>query len=113
MTQPDRKDQLVNYPSDYAVCRVLVGNHSPGEFPTIYNAPGGYELVYTCQFCHTEISKFRDRRGFITGQRRYKYPAGYVMAEGGGITPSEKAALFLSQAGLQGEQKIRKGMKAP
>lgn len=99
MPEISRRDQLASMPRGDIVCRVLVGNHTPDGAPKVYNAPGGeYELVFTCQFCGTEVSKFRDRHGFITSRRKYGYRRDgqpYLIQDGGGLTPSEKAALFL------------------
>lgn len=88
-------------PEEYVTCRVLVGNHSPSDVPHIKNAPdGGFLLVSTCRFCGTEIVKKRDRMGFRMGSGiRYGYRSGYLMDEGGPLTKSEKAQLFLRQVG--------------
>lgn len=96
-----RKAQLATLPTNYVTCRVVVGNHSPDSDPRVMSAPGGgYEIVFTCRFCGTEIVKHRDRHGFVTGGRVYKYPDGYLLEEGGAMTASEKARLFVVNAGL-------------
>jgi hypothetical protein len=92
----NRRNQLNNLPPQYVTCRVLVGNHSPRSTPEVFVAPGGgYEVVFTCRFCGTEITKERDFHGFVKASRRYKYEPGYLIEEGGALTSSEKADLFL------------------
>lgn len=118
----NRRNQLAQMPHGDVVCRVLNGHHTPNGEPEVFNAPGGgYEMVFTCIYCGTEISKFRDRHGFLTGRRKYTPRSTedggtpYVMQEGGKLTKEEKARLFLreAQVGRKVTQiKGRRGRKA-
>lgn len=96
-----RSRQLANMPSDQIICRVLVSNHSidPNSYE-MYAAPGGGTVtVFSCAVCGTEITKYRDRHGFLERNNGYKYPKGYEMEEGGRLSADEKAGQFLRLAG--------------
>lgn len=101
MAKPIRRnDQLASMPGSYINCRVVIGNHVPAAgYPVINRTrDGGYETMFVCDNCGTEVRKYRDRHGFVTGKRGYKYESGYLIAEGGRLTASEKSALFLGMA---------------
>lgn len=93
-----RRAQLASYP--FAMCRVLVGNHVPAAgYPVIKRTRGGgYDQMFICANCGAEVHRFRDRHGFRTGSPRYKYEKGYLIEEGGTLTTSEKAEMFLAAA---------------
>lgn len=95
-----RKDQLNEMPSSFVMCRVIVGTHVPAHgYPVISRTPGGgYEQMFVCENCGAEVRNYRDRHGFRTGGRKYKYEPGYLIQEGGALTASEKADLFVGEA---------------
>jgi hypothetical protein len=110
MAKMSRSTQIASMPPSYVLCRVVVGNHVPATgYPVVYSTEGGgFEQFFVCENCGAEVSKYRDRHGFVTGGRRYKYQPDYVMQEGGALTRSEKAALFVYAAGFNGARKTTK-----
>lgn len=101
-----RSQQLSWYPREYMICRVLLGGHHvPKEEPRIYpRAGGGYESEFDCMFCGATCVRVRDHHGFpLPG--RIKYQPGYTMEEGGTMTSSEKASLFLLLASGMGDKR--------
>jgi hypothetical protein len=80
-----------------AMCRVMVGNHVPAPgWPVVERtAGGGYDQRFICANCGTEVHRYRDRRGFLLSRRNYKYQDGYLLQEGGRMTRSEKASVFI------------------
>jgi hypothetical protein len=116
MSSKSRSEQIAGMPSEFAMCRVLVGNHVPASgYPVIHRTrDGGYEQMFACANCGTEVYRYRDRHGFLTGKRSYRYPAGYLLPDGGQMTKSEKASVFVQEAGVSGPAslKARRGRRA-
>lgn len=95
-----RNEQLKGMSEGDALCRVLVGNHVPAQgYPVVDRTrDGGYRQWFVCDNCGAEVSRYRDRHGFLTGRRGYKYEPGYLLQEGGQMTKSERASVFLQHA---------------
>lgn len=87
------------------MCRVVVGNHVPAPgYPVVDRTrDGGYEQMFVCANCDTKVYRYRDRHGFLIPKRSYSYRPGYLLEEGGRMTLSEKALVFVQFAGAGNE----------